>query len=164
MGRITKVIAGWALGLSALASCEDKEQPIAFPHAKHVALKMECVSCHTGARDQTHAGIPWIHSCTPCHRLDRPFPKTPPELLEYINAVKEIPWLQVHRAPRHVYFSHRRHVAVAGIDCAECHGDVQSMDRPFSRPMFPAGQAGMDRCIDCHRKERVTTDCLACHR
>lgn len=24
-------------------------QPTAFPHVKHVALKVSCVSCHTGA-------------------------------------------------------------------------------------------------------------------
>lgn len=139
-------------------------QPIAYSHAKHVSLGMTCEMCHTGAREGTHAGIPSTAFCAFCHKVDRDFPPTPKPMAKYLDEGKEIPWVQVHETPRHVLFSHRRHVRLADIDCAECHGEVKDRDLAFTRAAFPQGMEGMARCVDCHRREKVTTDCLSCHR
>jgi len=142
----------------------DVQQPVAYNHKVHLDAGMDCAACHTGAREGTHAGIPTTDKCAMCHRVDRPYPKTPDDLARYLKAGEEIPWTQLHRTRRHVFFSHQRHVTFGGIDCAECHGDVKQKTEPFTRAVFPARQAGMNQCVACHRKERVTTDCTACHR
>lgn len=181
MSRILFIVIVIAalVGSSILAvSLRNNEvsQPVSFSHQKHVGIGMECVSCHTGAEESVHAGIPQTKSCALCHRPERQFPPTPPELAKYIksNSVisnvdnvgnfEEIPWVQLHRIKRHVYFSHRRHVKLGKVECATCHGDVKLMKAPFTKAEFEARQKGMNRCIDCHRKEKVTTDCLSCHR
>lgn len=140
------------------------KQPVAYNHKAHIDAGMECPACHTGAQEGTHAGIPPTEKCALCHKPGRPYPKTPDDLAFFLKAGKEIPWTQLHRTRRHVYFSHQRHVTLAGIDCEKCHGIVKKKTTPFDRAAFPARQAGMNLCIDCHRKEKVTTDCMACHR
>jgi predicted CXXCH cytochrome family protein len=79
----------------------------------------------------------------------------------YIESSEDIPWNRIYDVPGHVYFSHRRHVAVAGVECATCHGDIASSTTP---PPAPLNDISMAFCIDCHEKEEVTTDCNACHR
>ncbi|MBI4243022.1 MAG: cytochrome c3 family protein [Planctomycetes bacterium] len=139
-------------------------QPVEYNHSKHVALGIDCSSCHTGATDGTHAGIPSTSTCALCHKIDRDFPSTPPQLARYIKGGEEIPWIQLHKAPRHIYFSHQRHVKLGKLDCAVCHGDVKTMEKPFGKSYFPSGLTGMNKCVACHLKEKVTTDCLSCHR
>jgi predicted CXXCH cytochrome family protein len=79
----------------------------------------------------------------------------------YIESGEDIPWNRIYDVPGHVYFSHRRHVAVASVECATCHGDIASSTTP---PPAPLNDISMAFCIDCHEKEKVTTDCNACHR
>lgn len=139
-------------------------QPVQYPHAQHLALGMECASCHTGAKEGTHAGIPSSKVCALCHIAGRTYPKTPDEMAKFLSAGTEIPWRQVHRVSRHVLFSHRRHTTIAGLDCSECHGDVKSMKEPFTHPYFINGFEGMKKCVACHESKGVTSDCNACHR
>lgn len=138
-------------------------QPAEFPHAGHIALRISCVSCHNGAFDEARARIPSTQICALCHRPGRSFPPTSLQLAGFINSGEEIPWKQAQRLPRHVFFSHRRHVRVAGINCANCHGNLGTKIEPVTRSFFKTGEAGMMQCVDCHRRERVTTDCLGCH-
>lgn len=158
-------LAGLVVASVLAASCgRAVEQPVPFSHSKHAALKIDCEACHTGAKQGVHAGIPRTDSCALCHRPERVFPPNPGPLAAYLATGREIPWQQVHAGPRHVYFSHHRHVTLAKIECSDCHGLVETMDSPFIRPVFEGGENGMNRCVDCHRKEKVTTDCLSCHR
>ncbi|MBI4469997.1 MAG: hypothetical protein HY650_11825 [Acidobacteria bacterium] len=150
--------------LTAIPARVEVTQPIAFPHSKHTQLNMDCVSCHTGGADGVHAGIPSTTMCALCHDPGRQTPKTPPELAHYLASGEEIPWQQVHHTPRHVYFSHRRHVMLGNLECAACHGEVKDMEEPFTATYFPQGQDGMNQCVACHNKENVSTDCSACHR
>lgn len=156
-------VAVAVFGLMAMGPTE-VEQPVEYPHASHVSLGMECESCHTGAITGVHAGIPPTDTCRLCHRKDHAFPKSPPALIPYLESSEEIPWKQLHRMERHVYFSHNRHVTLAAIECAECHGEVEHMVEPFTATAFENERPGMDRCVDCHLEEQVTTDCHSCHR
>jgi hypothetical protein len=61
----------------------------------------------------------------------------------------------------HVYFSHRRHTTLAGIECAECHGNVESMTTPVVESYLPTSMEG---CIKCHEERGAATECVACHR
>ena len=40
---------------------------------------------------------------------------------------KPIEWNKVHNLPDHVYFNHSQHVKVGGIDCATCHGKMDTL-------------------------------------
>ena len=136
-------------------------QPVPFNHRKHVEFGIACDACHIGAKDAVQAGVPDTSTCALCHQPGKSNPKTPQTLEEYIREMKPIPWKKIYKAPRHVRFSHKRHVEVGGLDCKTCHGDIGKMEKPVSRQHVPLS---MERCMACHRKEKVTTDCMACHR
>ena len=80
---------------------------------------------------------------------------------------RPISWEKVHVLPDFVYFDHRAHVAV-GVDCATCHGPVESMLRVRQDKTLTMGF-----CIECHRRTSLegvagvdvhaTTDCSTCH-
>lgn len=136
-------------------------QPVPFNHKKHVEFGIACDACHVGAKDSAKASVPNISTCALCHQPGKASPKTPKALEQYMQEMKPIPWKKIYEAPRHVRFSHVRHVEKGGLDCRICHGEVGKMERPLGRQPVPLR---MERCMECHRKERVTTDCMACHR
>jgi len=72
-----------------------------------------------------------------------------------------IPWEQVYAEPDYVFFPHRRHIAVAKLACAECHGDVRNMTEPVLRPVV---NQSMNWCMNCHQQKRASVDCIACHK
>jgi hypothetical protein len=87
-----------------------------------------------------------------------------------------IGWKRVYDVPDHVYFHHGVHVQ-AGVTCARCHGQVETMAR-----VERVSELSMGWCLDCHRDppnrppnrppnqpapgRKVTplTTCSACHR
>jgi len=160
--RLPLVIA--ALGL-ALAACGDAplppppDQPIAFSHKLHAGdNEIGCTMCHAYAEHAPVAGIPSVGRCRGCHRF---VSKDKPEIQKVLAAFDEgkpIQWNRVHRLPDHVYFAHERHVQ-AGLACAECHGDVKSMD--VARQVSPLT---MGWCVDCHRGRGAETGCVVCHK
>ena len=139
----------------------EKAQPVAYSHKKHVAdLGLECGQCHAGiAEHKAHAGLPALETCLSCHG-EEDNPKT--RLIRtYASNKQEIPWVRIYRVPAHVYFSHRRHVEIAKLDCALCHGDMSKKETPVTRQAIPIR---MERCMACHRQKKASNDCLACHR
>ena len=137
-------------------------QPIAYNHKKHVSeLGLECAFCHTGiAEKKARAGLPNLETCLSCHTSEDTNPKAK-VIQDYASKNQPIPWKQVYKTPPHVYFSHRRHVELAKLDCAVCHGDMSKKETPVSRPAIAIS---MERCMDCHRRKNVTNDCMSCHR
>ena len=115
----TQIAAGVQTG-------EAPEQPIAFPHDRHVQIDaINCEYCHSAARNSTYGGVPETQVCMGCHRYVL---KESPEiklLTLYHEAGKAPPWQKVHDLPDFVNFSHQRHVR-AGAQCTECHGQVQT--------------------------------------
>lgn len=141
---------------------QNKTQPIAYNHKKHVGeLGLECSHCHAGIGEgKARAGLPPLDICLGCHNADDANPKSKP-IQDYAARNKPIPWQRVYRVPKHVYFSHRRHVGTAKLDCALCHGDISNMEQPVTRQ---AVSLDMGRCLACHKRKGVTNDCLSCHR
>lgn len=160
------------------AAAEDPDapgplQPIQFSHKHHSGLyEIDCQYCHSGTDRSRAAGVPSVELCMGCHAQ---FPAAYDEL-EGIRTLKEhwesqepIEWVQLHRLPEYVKFQHRAHVR-AGFDCQQCHGNVQEMDKlavtkdtiwwPWG---LPSAKLEMGWCIDCHRQNGATQDCLACH-
>jgi len=138
------------------------EQPIAFNHRLHVTdLGSQCTDCHLYAESGVRATIPNLEICSFCHEEAQTESPEEARLVEYLQAGERIPWRKVYRVPNHVYFSHRRHTAIAGLACAECHGVMEEQEQPVSRP---AVRISMDRCMDCHDEKGASNDCLLCHK
>ena len=136
-------------------------QPIAFNHSKPVANGMECVDCHVGARDQQRAGIPSITHCVTCHESALTESDEEKRLRSIAAAGAELAWRPVTHLPGHVFFSHRRHVALAGLSCDTCHGSMERLTQPPQVPLRPLTMAS---CIDCHTRKKAGNDCNDCHR
>ena len=136
-------------------------QPISYNHRIHVKdAGIACADCHSRAAEHQRASIPNIEFCESCHADPITKSKEEAKLVNYIKNKQAVPWVQIHRVPDYVYFSHRRHVTLAQIACQECHGDVGAMEQPFARPKVALKMAF---CIRCHEKKHVSTDCTTCH-
>lgn len=189
---VTLVIGGGIL-LAALWPTRDRtgyepKQPIEFSHRLHTQeLQIDCMYCHTGAEKNEQAGVPPISTCMNCHgeeegkvgpfTLDSAGEKqlTRPEIQKIIDSWKNetpIEWNRVYELADFAYFNHSRHI-VAGLDCKDCHGDVQAMDR--IKQVTPLT---MGWCLDCHKgnipeslqskfehgKPVAPISCSTCHR
>lgn len=155
-------------------------QPLPYSHAMHAGrLGIHCLYCHSGAERSDVAAVPALNVCMNCHgavrkRADQTEPS--PEIAKLVAAWETrnssapvvLAWTRVHRLPDYVHFSHRVHVA-NDIQCQECHGPVQTMDR-----VRQASSLSMGWCVSCHRQvpqnapshwKRVggPQDCSACH-
>ena len=79
------------------------------------------------------------------------------KVLEYWENAEPIPWIRVHDLPDYVRFAHKPHIR-AGVDCADCHGQVEKMHAAVQVESLSMGW-----CLSCHQERDVTRDCLACH-
>ena len=135
------------------------EQPIPFSHRVHAGDKgIGCLMCHEGALSGRRAGIPPLETCMLCHKR---VIVTHPEiqrLRRYYDEGKPVEWTQVYAVPEFVYFNHEAHVR-RQVDCGVCHGNVKGMDRVVEVHEF-----NMGFCVQCHRDNGVSHDCLKCHR
>jgi len=186
-GAVTVIalVLGLSFGTYALwpANVErgyQPEQPVYFPHSimagKH---EMDCLYCHQQAEKGAHAGIPPVSLCIKCHGEGLIQPKDARgevkesirNLLDHWEQKKPIPWEKVHDLADFVYFDHSRHLTEkAGLECADCHGEVENMDR-----VVRVHSLKMGWCLECHMEpapegypEWQTTrgpiHCSACHR
>ena len=149
-------------------------QPIPFSHKHHAGyLQMDCQYCHSGTDVSRAAGVPSVEVCMGCHAQ---FPAEYDQM-EGIKILKQhwaekkpIEWNQVYRLPEYAKFRHNRHIQF-GVECQECHGPVETMDRVHVQPdttwkyFVPAQTLEMGWCIQCHRKQeyQASTDCMKCH-
>ncbi len=157
------------------------DQPIAYSHRLHAGeLGIACLYCHAGAETSRHAGIPAASICMNCHKTvsapmlevraedaraaaegRAPARIVSPEIGKLYGALDDrapIRWTRVHRLPDYAFFDHRSHVT-AGVSCQRCHGPVETMERMRQHSTLTMGW-----CVDCHRTERATLDCSACHK
>ena len=134
-------------------------QPIPFSHRVHAGDKeIGCLVCHEGAISGRRAGVPPLETCMLCHKR---VIVTHPEiqrLRQFYDEHEPVEWLQVYDVPEFVYFNHEAHVR-RQVDCGQCHGDVKGMDRVVQVHEFNMGY-----CVQCHRDNQVSHDCLKCHR
>jgi len=159
-------LIGLAIGLVllfvlvSLGLGDRSQQPISFNHKKHLGQGLECASCHKYFKTQNFSGIPDITTCLECHK--EPVTKSPEEekIRQFEKKGEGIPWKRIYRQPDHVFFSHRRHVVLGKMQCETCHGNIAESEKPPSKPWV---KMTMRWCMDCHTKQKVTNDCLACH-
>jgi cytochrome c7-like protein len=106
---------------------------------------LKCTTCHSGAEKVERAAFPKVEQCKACHTAASW--KAP-----------AIPTQRVYRLRDFVVFSHARHVSVAKVECARCHGEVSKAD-----VVTLEVEHTMKSCMDCHRERKATNECNVCH-
>ena len=151
-------------------SAPGPKQPIPFSHELHAGqYQIDCMYCHSGTDRSASAGVPSVESCMGCHSQFGQDLEGVQILKQYWDDKQPIPWEQIHRVPEHVQFKHNRHVA-ADVPCQRCHGAVEEMDKVYLVEdtiwwpwLLPSKKLEMGWCIDCHRENQASQDCLTCH-
>lgn len=147
----------WSTGISS-----DQPQPIEFNHNKHIdEIGMDCQECHTYVISSRKATLPGKQICLECHEEQLGESTEEEKLVALLQSDEQLNWQRVYVLPKHVYFSHFRHVTLGQINCQQCHGDMKLLTSPPSEPETDI--IDMDYCIDCHSERQVNNDCLACH-
>ncbi|TVQ89638.1 MAG: hypothetical protein EA397_14805 [Deltaproteobacteria bacterium] len=161
-GKETHIGSGYVTG-------EALEQPIPFSHYKHAQmLGIDCQYCHSEARKSKHSGIPPLQTCMGCHQWVKTDSKDIQKVASYWKEEKPIPWKKVHDIADFVHFAHKPHIR-GGVDCTECHGQVQLQGMPerihvgvnhddgepiqadrVVNVMIRETTMQMGWCIDCH--------------
>jgi hypothetical protein len=134
-------------------------QPITFTHKAHLASGLQCINCHVGVDQGPDARIPSVNFCMTCHRV---IATTNPEIQKlsgYMARGEDVPWQRVYgfEPSAHVKFNHAPHIR-AGVQCAECHGDMTQQTVAVR-----AVNLNMGFCVQCHRQHNASVDCVTCH-
>ena len=134
-------------------------QPIAYSHELHAGvMKINCQYCHGGAYKSKNASIPSLNVCMNCHKVVKTESKEIQKIytaLGYDPATQKydttkarpIQWVRIHNLPDLAYFNHSQHVKVAGIECQQCHGPIQTM-----KEVYQYSPLTMKWCIQCHKR------------
>lgn len=164
---LTFVISAW-LGTPVIFGYDEgPDQPIAFPHTKHVdELGLDCVFCHRNVNKGAAATVPSAGLCLTCHQVIGDDLPEVEKLREMVADDRPIDWVRVHRVPDHVHFVHEAHIRFfserddipESAVCATCHGDVAQMEKV--EQVLPLK---MGDCVECHRDNGAPTDCSTCH-
>ena len=123
--------------------------------------EIPCRYCHVGNGEGPSSVVPGVNTCMNCHNeVQGKTAAGQREPQEGSNAWREgkpIRWKKVHDLPDHVRFSHQPHI-VANVDCAECHGDVETMEVVETQNAFNMGW-----CVNCHRQpeHNASVDCVS---
>ncbi len=129
------------------------EQPIQFSHKLHAGqYEINCNYCHTGVYKGKGANIPSANICMNCHNVIK---RESPEIQKIYRSLENdepIQWVRVHNLPDLAYFNHSQHTNVGGLECTNCHGEINKMEVVEQRSSLTMGW-----CIDCHRKTDVNT-------
>lgn len=137
-------------------------QPVAFSHQKHTEeLQLACEFCHKYVMTGAHSGLPGPETCALCHSVPLGSSAEAARLAGLLKEGRPLEFAKLFRLPTDVFYTHRRHVAIAGIECVECHGAIAHTALPPERPLV---KIEMAFCLACHRERGITTDCTACHR
>ena len=70
----------------------------------------------------------------------------------YYDSGEPVPWERVYTVPAFVQFPHRAHIR-SQVECEECHGKVEEMDRVYKFSSLKMGW-----CLDCHWAVGEDTD------
>ena len=177
LGALAFVQGGESQGGEAAATEAAVGQPIGFLHDQHAGNlegqnNMDCQYCHFSAERSVDAGIPSVQSCWGCHQVipgqTEQAQTEIAKLRGYFERGERIAWNRIYKISDHAHFPHMRHIN-AGLECQQCHGEVQTMGVLSERD--PAwGGDNMGWCIDCHRQpdpetgeQQASTDCAVCH-
>jgi hypothetical protein len=151
---VVPLLAGLLLFALALGA---QQQPIPYSHKTHMAVGLQCNSCHRNPDPGEVMGFPGEALCMGCHRAVK---SDSPHIQKLAAAAKEktpLPWVRVYELPEYVYFSHRVHTQAGGT-CESCHGPVAE------RAVITKEVAHtMETCMACHAANNAPNECDTCH-
>jgi hypothetical protein len=105
------------------------EQPIKFSHKLHAGqYQINCNYCHTGVYEGKGGNVPSANICMNCHNAIK---RESPEIQKIYSAIENnepIQWVRVHNLPDLAYFNHSQHTNVGGLECKNCHGEIEKME------------------------------------
>ena len=174
VGIVVLLVLGWqSLSKIGIRQNYQPDQPIEFSHKIHAGMNnIDCNYCHQSARHGKHAGIPSVNVCMNCHEtiyegtnsgteeIQKIYDAVcwDPDLRQYITDTDEcqpkaIEWIQIHSLPDLSYFNHSQHVVAGGIECQDCHGEIEEMDVVYQKEKLTMGW-----CIECHRNTDINLD------
>ena len=121
-------------------------QPIPYSHKLHAGqMGIDCYYCHSTVYKANFAAVPAQTTCMKCHMQVKKDSPRLAVLREAADTGKPIQWVQIHRLPDFVYFSHQAHLS-AGVSCVCCHGRIDQMiEVKQEKPL------NMAWCLECHR-------------
>ncbi|HYL20928.1 MAG TPA: cytochrome c3 family protein [Gemmatimonadales bacterium] len=159
IGLLVLVLVG---ALVLLRRTPAVSQPVAFNHRRHTQdLKLDCQLCHQYVTTAAHAGLPTGQTCVVCHQARLGKSPEAARVTELLARGDSLHFAKLFRLPAHVNFTHRRHVGIAKLACEACHGAIAVSQRPPERALV---RIRMQFCLDCHRTNGQSLDCVACHR
>ena len=133
-------------------------QPIAYSHKVHVAMGMQCTTCHTMPGEGFLATYPKESMCMGCHSSIKKDSPEIEKLAAFAFKKSPVPWRRVYQVPDIVWFNHAVHVKEAKTECGTCHGDVAKRD-----VLFQEKSTSMQTCMACHAERGAPNGCDFCH-
>ena len=121
-------------------------QPIPYSHKLHAGqMGIDCYYCHNTIYRANFAAVPSQTTCMKCHMQVKKDSPRLALLRQAADTGEPIQWVQIHRLPDYVYFSHQAHLS-AGVSCVSCHGRIdQIIEVRQEKPL------NMAWCLECHR-------------
>jgi len=141
-----------------LAEHQPPVQPIPYSHKAHLALGLECKTCHTNPDPGKLMTFPATSTCMSCHATVAKSKPAIQKLATFAKSQQDVPWVRVYVVLPGVNWTHRKHLD-AGMKCETCHGEVARMDA-MSEAM---SVTTMGVCISCHKANNAPTVCQTCH-
>jgi hypothetical protein len=132
-------------------------QPIPYSHKQHIALGLKCANCHEMPDPGEMMGIPAVSKCMTCHQSVKKDSPAIQKLAAFAAGKEPVPWVRVYQIPSFVFFSHKNHLD-SGVKCETCHGKVPERER-----LFRETDISMNGCMNCHRINKASVDCMFCH-
>lgn len=133
-------------------------QPVTYSHQTHLAIGLECSSCHTNPEPGNLMTFPPTSTCMSCHETVATKKPSIQKLASLAKSGQPIPWLRVYTVTAGVNWTHRKHLE-AGIKCETCHGQVADMTVMSQ----VTSVISMGVCINCHKLHAAPTVCQTCH-
>jgi hypothetical protein len=133
-------------------------QPILYSHKIHLALGLQCQTCHTNPEPGALMTFPATATCMNCHKSVL---KNKPEIMKlaaFAKSGQAIPWVRVYNVTPGIQWTHRKHLQ-AGMKCETCHGQVAELPAMFMVKSVTA----MGNCLHCHEMNNAKTACSTCH-
>jgi hypothetical protein len=133
-------------------------QPIPYSHKTHLALGLECKTCHTNPEPGKLMTFPAASTCMSCHAAVAKGKPAIQKLAAFAKSQEIVPWVRVYAVLPGVNWTHRKHLD-AGMKCETCHGQVTQMDAMSETTSVTT----MAVCISCHKANNAPTVCQTCH-
>ena len=133
-------------------------QPVSYSHKTHLALGLDCKTCHKNPEPGNLMTFPATSICMSCHLTVATQKPSIQKLTALAKSGKPIPWVRVYSVTQGVNWTHRKHLD-AGIKCETCHGQVAEL----AAMSQVTSVTSMGVCINCHKLHNAPTVCQTCH-